>query len=73
MQERILQRVAAVCLFQQRTVIFVAQRGHLRAQVSALCYENHCALLEETNGSDALEDAFLHVIARKDISRKEVE
>ena len=30
----------------------------LRAQVSALCYENHCALLEETNGSDALEDAF---------------
>ena len=45
----------------------------LRAQVSALCYENHCALLEETNGSDALEDAFLHVIARKDISRKEVE
>lgn len=22
----------------------------LRAQVSALCYENHCALLEETNG-----------------------
>ena len=45
----------------------------LRAHVSALCYENHCALLEETNGSDALEDAFLHVIARKDISRKEVE
>lgn len=38
----------------------------LRAQVSALCFAQGCTLLEQTSGSDALEDAFLHVIGRKE-------
>lgn len=46
-------------------VIHHEMHADLRAQVSSLCAQSGCALLEESSGSDALEDAFLHVIGRK--------